>query len=184
MENCVIQEITYIDEYLNLCELASKSKHPNASNYNVDQMKKRWNKYLIITKLIKGDEVIAFSGLYDYGNNLVRVVDRLYIEQKYRYNFMTKSIANPIKPALQYFIPYQTQWAIEKGYDCFFSIQTKRKRNVMERLTKQLDPSLGYRLLPDMYETCDPKNPLCIQNVSATRDDIPLPKHQPLKNKK
>jgi len=147
-------------------------------------MKKRWNKYLIITKLIKGDEVIAFSGLYDYGNNLVRVVDRLYIEQKYRYNFMTKSIANPIKPALQYFIPYQTQWAMEKGYDCFFSIQTKRKRNAMERLTNQLDPSLGYRLLPDMYETCDPKNPLCIQNVSATRDDIPLPKHHSLKNKK
>ena len=40
MENCVIQEITYIDEYLSLCEMASKSKAPNASNYNVDQMKK------------------------------------------------------------------------------------------------------------------------------------------------
>ena len=44
MENCVIQEITYIDEFLSLCEMASKSKHPNAKNYNVDQMKKRWNK--------------------------------------------------------------------------------------------------------------------------------------------
>ena len=84
MENCVIQEITYIDEFLSLCEIASKSKHPNAKNYDVAQMKKRWNKYLIITKLIKGDEVIAFSGVYDYGNNLVRVVDRLYIEQKYQ----------------------------------------------------------------------------------------------------
>ncbi|BCU95213.1 MAG: hypothetical protein CM15mV8_0570 [Caudoviricetes sp.] len=65
--------------------------------------------------------------VYDYGNNLVRVVDRLYIEQKYRYNFMTKSIANPIKPALQYFIPYQTQWAIEKNYDCFFLYKLKEK---------------------------------------------------------
>ena len=26
MENCVIQEITYIDEFLSLCEMASKSK--------------------------------------------------------------------------------------------------------------------------------------------------------------
>ena len=184
MENCVVQEITYIDEFLSLCEIASKSKHPNAKNYDVAQMKKRWNKYLIITKLTKGDEVIAFSGVYDYGNNLVRVVDRLYIEQKYRYNFMTKSIANPIKPALQYFIPYQTQWATDKGYDCFFSIQTKRKRNAMERLTRQLHPSLGYRLLPNLYETCDPKNPLCIQNISATSDDIPLTKHLIVDHKK
>jgi len=53
----------------------------------------------------------------------------------------------------------------------------------MERLTKQLHPSLGYRLLPDLYETCDPKNPLCIQNISATKDDISLPIHQTLKNK-
>ena len=36
MENCVIQEITYIDEFLSLCEIASKSKHPNAKNYDVD----------------------------------------------------------------------------------------------------------------------------------------------------
>ena len=184
MENCVIQEITYIDEFLSLCEMASKSKHPNAKNYNVDQMKKRWNKYLIITKLIKGDEVIAFSGVYDYGNNLVRVVDRLYIKQEYRYNFMTKSIANPIKPALQYFIPYQTQWAVDRGYDCFFSIQEFKKRNSIVRLTKQLHPSLGYRVLPDMYETCNPTNPKCIQNISATSDEISLPKHLVQQNKK
>ena len=38
MENCVIQEITYIDEFLSLCEIASKSKHPNAKNYDVEQV--------------------------------------------------------------------------------------------------------------------------------------------------
>ena len=54
----------------------------------------------------------------------------------------------------------------------------------MERLTRQLHPSLGYRLLPDLYETCDPKNPLCIQNISATKDDIPLTKHLVPENKK
>ena len=167
MENCVIQEITYIDEYIELCEIASKSNHPNASNYNVDKMKKRWNKYLIFTKLTRGDEVISFAGITDFGNNLVRVADRLY----------TKSIANPLKPALQYIIPYHTKWAVERGYDCFFSVQDKRKRNAIVRLTKQLPIDLGYRVLPDMYETCDPKNPLCIQNVSATKDNIPLTKH-------
>ena len=136
MENCVVQEITYIDEYIELCEIASKSNHPNASNYNVDKMKKRWNKYLIFTKLTRGDEVISFAGIIDFGNNLVRVADRLYTKQEYRQNYMTKSIANPLKPALQYII------------------------------------------------TCDPKNPLCNQNISATRDNIPLPKHLPQQNVK
>ena len=94
MENCVVREITFIDEYIELCEIASKSNHPNASNYNVDKMKKRWNKYLIFTKLTRGDEVISFAGIIDFGNNLVRLSDRLYTKQEYRQNYMTKSIAN------------------------------------------------------------------------------------------
>ena len=184
MENCVVREITFIDEYIELCEIASKSNHPNASNYNVDKMKNRWNKYLIFTKLTRGDEIISFAGIVDFGNNLVRVADRLYTKQEYRQNYMTKSIANPLKPALQYIIPYHTKWAVERGYDCFFSVQDKRKRNAIVRLTKQLPTDLGYRVLPDMYETCNPKNPLCIQNVSATKDNIPLTKHQPQQNVK
>lgn len=184
MENCTIQEITYIDELIELCEKASKSNHPNAVNYDVEKMKKRWNKYLIFTKLMIDDKVISFSGVYDYGNNLVRVVDRLYTEQKYRQNYMTKSISNPLKPAIQYFIPYQTQWAVERGYDCFFSIQEFKKRNSIIRLTRQLHPSLNYRVLPDMYATCNPTNPKCIQNISATTDNIPLSKHRVPENKR
>ena len=52
---------------------------------------------------------------------------------------MTKSIANLYKTALQYFIPYQTQWAIEKEHDCFFLYKLKEKEMQQERLTKQLD---------------------------------------------
>ena len=157
--------------------MASKSNHSNAQNYDVDKMKKRWNKYLIFTKLMIGKEVISFAGIYDYGQNLVRVADRLFTFPKYRQNYLTKSIANPLQPALQYIIPYHTQWALDKGYDCFFSIQELKKRNSLIRLTKQLHPSLGYRVLPDMYETCNPINPKCIQNISATSDSIPLTKH-------
>ena len=50
MENCTIQEITYIDELIELCEKASKSNHPNAINYDVEKMKKRWKKKSIKTK--------------------------------------------------------------------------------------------------------------------------------------
>jgi hypothetical protein len=176
MENCIVQEITTIDELEELCRIASNSNHHNASNYDFIKMKNRWNRYLIFTKLIRDGELISFAGIYDYGNNLVRVADRLYTKEEYRQNYMTKSISNLLKPALQYIIPYHTQWAMEKGYDCFFSVQDKRKRNAIIRLTKQLDASLGYRVLPDMYETCDAlKNLKCIQNVSATKNNIPLP---------
>ena len=177
MENCIVQEITYIDEYIELCEIASKSNHTNASNYNVDKMKKRWNKYLIFTKLTRGDELISFAGIVDFGNNLVRVADRLYTKQEYRQNFMTKKVVNPLRPAVDYIIPYHTQWAVDKGYDCFYSIQELKKRNSLIRLTKQLPTSLGYRVLPDMYATCNPSNPRCIQNISSTTDNIHLPKH-------
>ena len=54
---------------------------------------------------------------------------------------------------------------------CFFNTRIK-KRNSIVRLTKQLHPSLGYRVLLDMYETCNPVNPKCIQNISATSDNI------------
>ena len=177
MENCVIQEITYFDELKELCLEANKINHQNADNYDVDKMHKRWNNYHIFTKLMIGDEVVSFAGIYDYGQNLVRVADRLFTFPKYRQNYLTKSIANPLQPALQYIIPYHTQWALDKGYDCFFSIQELKKRNSLIRLTKQLPTSLGYRVLPDMYETCNPINPKCIQNISATSDSIPLTKH-------
>ena len=45
MENCVVREITSIDEYLGLFLLASSMKDENAKNYSIDKMKKRWDKY-------------------------------------------------------------------------------------------------------------------------------------------
>jgi hypothetical protein len=178
METCIVQKITSIEEYVELCEIASKLNHHNSSNYSVDKMKKRWDKYLIFTKLTRGEELISFAGIIHFGNNLVRVADRLFTFPKYRQNYLTKSIANPLQPALQYIIPYHTQWALDKGYDCFFSVQESKKRNSLIRITKQLNPSLGYRVLPDMYETCNPINPKCIQNISATSNNITLPKHR------
>ena len=175
MENCVVREITYIDEYIELCEIASKSNHPNASNYDVDKMRKRWNKYLIFTKLTKGDELISFAGIVDFGNNLVRVADRLYTKQEYRQNFMTKKVINPLRPAVDYIIPYHTQWAVNKGYDCFFSIQTHKKRNAIKRIARLLDDDLNYKVLPGLYATCNPKNDLCWQNIAATTNKVDLP---------
>ena len=174
MENCVIQEITYFDELKELCLEANKINHQNADNYDVDKMHKRWNNYHIFTKLMIGDEVVSFAGIYDYGQNLVRVADRLFTFPKYRQNYLTKSIVNPLRPALQYIIPYHTQWALDKGYDCFFSIQELKKRNSLIRTVKLLNPDLGYSVLPNLYATCNPENPRCWQNIASTTKNIHL----------
>ena len=174
MENCVVQEITSIDEYLELCDTASKSNHPNASNYNVDKMRKRWDKYLIFTKLTRGDELISFAGIVDFGNNLVRVADRLYTKQEYRQNFMSKKVLNPLRPAVDYIIPYHTKWAVDKGYDCFYSIQELKKRNSLIRLAKLLDPTLGYSVLPGLYKTAS-NSITGWQSIASTTNNIHLP---------
>ena len=183
METCVIQQIKTFDELEVLLNQAYITHHENIENYKVDNMKERWNRYRLFTKLIVDGNVASFSGVYDYGKKLVRVVDRLFTFPNYRQNYLSKSISYSLKPAVDYFIPYQTKWAKENGFDCFFSIQEFKKRNSLIRLTKQLDTSLKYRVLPDMYETCDSKNPKCIQNVSATKDTVSLIKHQLLNYK-
>ena len=174
MENCVIQEITYFDELKELCLEANKINHQNADNYDVDKMHKRWNNYHIFTKLMIGDEVVSFAGIYDYGQNLVRVADRLFTFPKYRQNFMSKKVVNPLRPAVDYIIPYHTQWAIDRGYDCFYSIQELKKRNSLIRTVKLLNPNLGYSVLPDLYATCNPENPRCWQNIASTTKNIHL----------
>ena len=85
-----------------------------------------------------------------------------------------EDIKEKIRPAADYFIPYQTKLFKEKGYDCFFSIQTSKKRNAVKRLTKIIDDDLGYRLLPGLYQTSS-NSTLGWQNVSATTDKIDLP---------
>ena len=38
METCIVQKITSIEEYVELCEIASKLNHHNSSNYSVDKI--------------------------------------------------------------------------------------------------------------------------------------------------
>ena len=115
---------------------------------------------------------ISFSGVYKYSDNLVRVCDRHLQILDYRQKFMTKDVKEKLRPAVDWFLPYQTKLFKEKGYDCFFSIQTPRKRNAIKRLTKIIDDDLGYKVLPGLYATCNPKNDLCWQNIAATTDKI------------
>lgn len=51
METCIIQKITSIEEYVELCEIASKLNHHNSSNYSVDKMKKALGQIFNIYKI-------------------------------------------------------------------------------------------------------------------------------------
>jgi len=173
MEDCIVREVREFNKLSGLFLLASSMKDENAKNYKIEEMQKRWSNYLMFNVLEHKGRPISFSGVYKYSDNLVRVVDRLFTLPEYRQRFMSKDIKEKIRPAADYFIPYQTKLFKEKGYDCFFSIQTSKKRNAVKRLTKIIDDDLGYRLLPGLYQTSS-NSTLGWQNVSATTDKIDL----------
>ena len=175
MENCVVREIKDFNRLVGLFLLASSMKDENAKNYSIEKMQKRWHNYKLFTVLEYNNAPVSFSGVYDYGNNLVRVCDRHFTNPDYRQKSMTKNVKEKLRPVVDWFIPYQTKWAKENGYDCFFSIQTPKKRNAIKRVVKLLDDNLGYKVLPGLYATCNPKSDLCWQNIAATTDKINLP---------
>ena len=169
METCIVREIKEFEEIVDYLSYANSMPDYNSNNYDVDEMRKRWPNYKMFNVLEHNGKVISFSGVYDYKQNLVRVCDRLFTWPEYRKRFMSKEVKEKIRPAADYFIPYQTKWAGSRGYDCFFSVQTSKKRNGSQRITNLLDKSLGYNLLPGLYQTSS--NEITgWQNVSATND--------------
>lgn len=174
MESCIVSEVKKFDEVEGLFKEASKLNHTNSQNYNVDKMRKRWEKYLLFITVAKEGEIISFAGVYPFGNNLVRVCDRHFTKPQYRQKSFDKKVSNPLRPAVDYIIPYQTRWAKKLGYDCFFSIQELKKRNSLIRLVKLLDPTLGYNVLPGLYATCNPDDSTCWQNIASTTNNIHL----------
>ena len=175
MENCTLRTIENFDELEPLFVKASETKHPNAKNFLVEKMQKRWHKYLQFSVLKHDKTVISFAGIYSYGNNLVRVADRLFTFSEFRQRTVTKKVIEKLRPAVDYFIPTQTRWAKAQGYECFYSIGANKKRRAMERVASLLDPTLGYKVLPDYYATCNPALPKCWQTVASTCGKIDLP---------
>ena len=184
METCTIREIKSFDEIEFLFSMANNSKHANAVNYEISEMRDRWEKYLLFTVLERGKEIISFAGIYPFNEKLVRVADRFFTFDIARQKEMTRHVIKSLRPAVDYIIPYHTEWAKKRGYDCFYSIQELKKRDSLIRIVNLLDKSLGYSILPNLYATCDPRHPLCWQNIAATTKDVDLPKKPILRGRK
>lgn len=176
METCTLQEIKEFAEAEELFSIASKSKHPNASNFDVNKMKKRWGNYLVFNILRIDDTPISFGGVYKYSDTLARVADRLYTFEKFRQTSFTKNVVEQIRPAVDFFIPTHTKYAKKLGYECFYSIGPEKKKSGIERVTRLIDKNLGYRVLPGYYATCNPALYKCWQSIASTTDTVDLPK--------
>lgn len=146
-----------------LLKEASSEDHENAHNYSIKKMEKRWDNYVefnIIRNEITGDP-IAFGGVYRWSPGLVRVGDRYYLRKKYRKPLFT------YMPVIHELLPYQTRKYTMN--ECFFSVQTRRKRRMFINMVSRLDPSLGYTILDDLYWTSPARDKNSLQNIAATR---------------
>jgi hypothetical protein len=175
MENCTLREVKTFEEIEPLFAQASESNHANAKNFLVDKMRKRWPNYLQFHVLELAGQPVSFAGIYVYNKTLVRVADRLFTLPAFRQTAFSKNIVEPIRPAIDYFIPAHTRWARSQGYHCFYSIGANKKRSGMERIIALLDPELGYTALPGEFATCNPALSRCWQTIAATTDKVDLP---------
>ena len=157
------------DEMKNHFQVAANEGHPNSENYSLKNMEKRWGKYLTFSLLTYDNNPLAFAGVYDWGNNLVRVCDRYYVFPFYRNN----NLSYAKRPANNYVIPKQHEYAVSRGYECFFSIQTVKKRRAMMKSVEKVE-YLGFKLLDGLYATCNPKCESCWQNIASTTNNINL----------
>ena len=147
---------------------ASQYKHRNSSNY---RKLERVDNFIDFYTLHDNDSVIAFSGVYPFNNNLVRVLDSTF----YFPHFRAKH-GSYYSTASTYFLPQMTESVIRAGKTPFFSMQSDRPhKRIMSKIVKHFNENnkLQYKLLDGYYWTCrskiDLNNNRCWQTVAAIR---------------
>ena len=171
-------EVHDLDDIRSILEIASQENHKNSVNYSFKEFKKRWKNYCVFHKLVDHTlgGTMAISGLYKYHDKLARVIDRTWVHPYYRSSFLNRNNNMIVRPAIDYFIPTQTQYCQDRGMVSFISVQYPEKTRVLERLIRETN--CGYNLLPDTYFTCqhdNRDNMRCWQRCIAT-GEIDLPK--------
>ena len=164
----------------------NNSSHRNTKNYANLQDRN----FLKFHVLKQDDKIVSFAGMYrhpSWPDNVVRVVDRMYTFFEFRVKNGNGFSSN--KPNLKtntqhgglcsgQLLPHQTKIAKDLNLIPFVSIQFLTRRNAVKRwLENRIDPSLGYKLLDDLYYTCggDPKIKIrCWQNILST-EKLKLP---------
>tara|TARA_B100000212_G_scaffold239042_1_gene181985 strand:- start:581 stop:1108 length:528 start_codon:yes stop_codon:yes gene_type:complete len=173
----IMRNVTDIEEIRDELKEAASDNHRYAENYQFDKMKKRWDKYLQFYLLKDEEKSVAMGGIVKFGDNLVRICDRYCTFRSYRRFGINKFIKKNIRFCVEYFVTQQTEWAIQNGYQPFISMSAEiDKTNSMKRFLEYFDPKWNYRLLPDLYLTCNRDNPKCRQHIITNNSTIELEK--------
>lgn len=135
--------------------IEANDKHRNAKNYyNLDKKLHEFDSFELL--LQNDNEVIGFSGLYNNGyfpENTARACTRTYYNPLYR----NKGLARKERWAESYFIKYELEKSLEKGYSyVFISIQGLKLRRSLENLSNYLEKNTGYKwkVHPHLCNTC------------------------------
>jgi hypothetical protein len=173
----LMKNIYHVEDIKELCEQATNDNHRNAENYEYNKIKKRWDKYLQFHVLEDDSVPIAMGGITKFNDKTVRICDRYCTFRSHRRFGINKFIKKNIRFCADQFVPQQTQWAIENNFQPFISMSAEvDKTYSIERFIEYLDPRYRYRLLPDLYLTCNRKNIKCHQHIITNKDTIELPR--------
>lgn len=155
------------------------SGHHNANNYK--DLETRLEQYDCFNVVVYDGRMVAISGLYNggiYPDNIARVVDRTY------YYYWRSNSASGFKTSTKYnanyMVPFQVEFAKQKGYDfVFVSVQNPKKRNAIKVIIK--DWPYDFVLQEQLCNTCRLVNdtvtddPTCWQNVAVYKlNDKPV----------
>ena len=163
-----------IDEIKDILEEIAGDSHRNAENYRYDNMLKRQDKYHQFNLLEDNGIPVAIGGISKFNDKLVRICDRYCTLKSYRRHSLVYH-RNYNRFCVDYFVTSQTEWAIDNGYQPFISLSAEvNKMGAIKRFINLIDPKYGYRLLPDLYLTCDRCNIKCHQHIITDRDSIGL----------
>ena len=180
METCwrmLIKNVSAVEDIKELCEQATNDNHRNAENYEYSKMKKRWHKYVQFHVLENEGIPVAMGGIIKFNDKTVRICDRYCTFRSHRRFGINKFIKKNIRFCAEHFVPVQTEWALQNNFQPFISMSAEvNKTYSMQRFIEYLDSQYGYRLLPDLYLTCDRKSIKCHQHIITNNNTIELEK--------
>ena len=171
-----VKRTTSADHIQDLFIRASKYEHRNSSNYKkLERVDNFLDFYILLDDYGLAE---AFSGVYPFDNNLVRVLDSTF----YFPHFRAKH-GSYYSTASTYFLPQMTEYVLSIGKTPFFSMQSDRPhKRIMSKIVKHFNENnkLQYQLLDGYYWTCNSKidleNDKCWQTVAVCGDSVSLTK--------
>lgn len=166
-----------IDSEDELMRLANLAKVDSYSNFN--KFEKRIPDYLNYHIAKYEGRVVAMSGMFQskqWDKKFVRIADRTYYFKEARSGSLSYLNPGELRAiASTHFLPLHVKIALEKDLVPFFSITGIKRRaaiiKVIERWNNNKENKHKFKLLPEMYYTCNHnistnENPACWQNVA------------------